>query len=61
MQKEMSQTTLLLPLRDHHTPLVLLATVHDVANPALDLARDLARGTLCSHGDVDVLTAVVDL
>lgn len=61
MQKGMSRTTLLLPLRDHYTPLVLLATIHDVADPTLDLARDLARGTLCSHGDVDILTAVVDL
>lgn len=40
---------------------MLHATVHDVAEPALDLGSDLAGGSLRAHGDVDVLAAVVDL
>lgn len=40
--------------------LALPATVHDVADPGLDLARDGAALARLAHGDVDVAAAVVD-
>ena len=48
-------------LGNDEAPRVLLAAVHDVADPALDLAGDLAGGALGTHGDIDVLAAVVNL
>lgn len=51
----------LLLLGNDNTPMVLLVAVHDVADPSLDLAGDLASLALGTHGDVDVLAAVVDL
>jgi hypothetical protein len=51
----------LLLLGDDNTPGVLGTAVHDVTQPALDLAGDLSRRTLSTHGDVDVLATVVDL
>lgn len=51
----------LLLLGDDNTPGVLGTAVHDVTQPALDLAGNLARRTLGTHGDVDVLATVVDL
>lgn len=35
--------------------------VHDIADPALDLAGDFAGLALGAHGNVDVLAAVVNL
>lgn len=51
----------LLLLRDDDAPLVLLTTVHDVEDPALDFFGDLASLALRAHGDVDILATVVDL
>ena len=47
--------------RDDDTPFVRNVAVHDVANPALDLAGDLSSLALGAHRDVDVLATVVDL
>lgn len=51
----------LLLLGDDNTPGVLGTAVHDVTEPSLDLAGDLSRRTLSTHGDVDVFFTVVDL
>ena len=40
---------------------MLGATVHDIAQPALELASNLTSLALGAHGDVDVLSTVVDL
>ncbi len=61
LQKSRPDTTALLLLLDDNTPLMLGTAVHDVAEPVLDLACDLARRTLGTHGDVDIATTVVDL
>ena len=50
-------------LRDDDAPgvfLALPATVHDVADPGLELCRDGAALAGLAHGDADVAAAVVD-
>lgn len=48
-----------LNLLDNHAPFVVLFSVHDVHQPALDQGRVLAAIT-ANHGDLQILTFVAD-
>jgi hypothetical protein len=48
-------------LGHNDSPFVVLAAVHHVADPPLELARVVARLTFGTHGDIDVCPAVVNL
>lgn len=39
---------------------MVLVSVHDVLEPALDLGREITTLIALAHGDWDVLSAVVD-
>lgn len=49
-----------LPLLDDNTPWVLLVSVHDVAEPAFQLLGVHATLAVISHGDGDILAAMVN-
>lgn len=55
-----SEQIRLLLLLDDDAPLVLLAAVHDVLHPLLDLESVLATDAFAAHAHVDVLATVVD-